>query len=185
MAGITVKTVFSTTIRTEFQQYIAENPSNRRVSQSERDQFLQWLTADVTRPSSQKEFSRRNYVRRSFIWDEATGDIRTTSGSNEEKNRVLITDDSIVDVVEVIHTNNQHGGWDATWNEIRKSYYGILRNDVIFLLRRCLVCAKDPRKRPKDSSRAPCDGSADNGASNILSIYDFINEYSIAENENK
>ncbi|KAK7967600.1 uncharacterized protein PG986_001877 [Apiospora aurea] len=181
MSDSSAEAPFSPSTKTEFQQYLIENPSHRRVSQSERDQFLQWLTADVTRPSSQKEFSRRNYVRRSFIWDDITSEIHTTTGSNEEGNRVLVTDDCIMDVVESVHIRNQHAGWDRTWNDIRKSYYGILRADVIFLLRRCLVCAKDPRKRPKDSTRAFCDGLSDNDtASGLFALDDFINEHSTA-----
>ena len=177
MTDPTAKAPFSPNTRTEFQQHIIENPSNRRVSPSERDQFVQWLTVDVTRPSSQKEFSRRNYVQRSFTWDNTTGDIRTSTGSDDERNRLLVTDDCIVDVVESVHINNQHAGWDATWNDIRQTYYGILRADVIFLLRRCMVCAEDPRKRPKDPTRALCNELGNIGTvPSLFALDDFINE---------
>jgi hypothetical protein len=32
------------------------------------------------------------------------------------------------------------------------SYYGILRSDVIFLLKQCQICVSNPSKRPKGSA---------------------------------
>jgi hypothetical protein len=55
----------------------------------------------------------------------------------------------IADVVETIHENNGHAGWDTTWKDVSNSYYGILRSDIIFLLKRCEICSKNPLKRPK------------------------------------
>ncbi len=39
-----------------------------------------------------------------------------------------------------------------TWKDVSTSYYGILRSDVIFLVKQCQVCAKNPSKRPKGSA---------------------------------
>ncbi len=58
----------------------------------------------------------------------------------------------IADVVDFVHKGNGHAGWDATWKDVSNLYYGILRSDVIFLLKRCQICASNPSKRPKGSA---------------------------------
>lgn len=58
----------------------------------------------------------------------------------------------IADVVDFVHNGNGHAGWDATWKDVSNLYYGILRSDVIFLLKRCQICASNPSKRPKGSA---------------------------------
>lgn len=60
----------------------------------------------------------------------------------------------IADTVEIVHKNNNHAGWDATWKDVSTSYYGIPRKDVIFLLKQCQNqhCTENPSKRPKGSA---------------------------------
>ena len=64
------------------------------------------------------------------------------------------TPQAFAEYVQYEHHRIGHLGWDATWRVISESYYGILRADVIFLLKRCLVCATNPAKRPKGSTQA-------------------------------
>lgn len=144
--------IFSSSTRTAFLNYVRENPNNRRVSQTDREIIIGWLTNPFKRPSSQKEFSRRNYVRKTFAWDENTQTLVAIGKTSEDKRRTVVTDDVIVDVVESAHEQNDHLGWDATWRDVSASYYGILRSDVIFLLKRCPLCAQDPSKRPKGAT---------------------------------
>lgn len=56
-----------------------------------------------------------------------------------------------MDLVDSVHRQNSHAGWDATWATLSSSYYGVLRSDLIYLLRRCQICAENPSKRPKGS----------------------------------
>ena len=60
----------------------------------------------------------------------------------------------IAETVEMVHKENNHAGWDATWKDVSTSYYGILRSDVIFLLKQCQSphCTQNPSKRPKGSA---------------------------------
>lgn len=141
--------VFSPSVRVEFLQYIHENPNNRRVSQTERKLLIEYITSTESHPASQQESSRRHYVRKSFIWDAERGSLRTVPKVAQTKDREVVMIDNIVDVVEAVHKSNGHAGWDATWRAVSNLFYGILRADVIFLLKRCPVCARDPRKRPK------------------------------------
>ncbi|KAK1140902.1 hypothetical protein N8T08_009775 [Aspergillus melleus] len=85
---------------------------------------------------------------------------RAKAGAGDGAERVVITEDSIPAVVEAAHEHNGHAGWDGTWRDISTSYYGILRSDVIFLLRRCQICAHNPSKRPKSSIAMPADSKA-------------------------
>jgi hypothetical protein len=144
---------FSQATKAEFLQYLVANPSNRRrVCHTQRATMIEWLTNPEKRPESQEEFSRRNYVRKTFAWDKETDTLLAVAKKNGEERRKVIVMDGIADTVEAVHRRLDHAGWDATWKEVSTSYYGILRFDVIFLLKRCQVCARDPSKRPKSSA---------------------------------
>ncbi|KAL8648632.1 MAG: hypothetical protein Q9210_004876 [Variospora velana] len=143
---------FTPGTRATFLQHLHENPHNRRVTQTDKELLTEWLTDPHKQPLSQKEFSRRNYVLRTFLWDEQTQNILVSAKTEGEKHRLVVTEDKIADVVEFVHESNQHGGWDATWKDISNSYYGILRSDVIHLLKQCQICALNPTKRPKGSA---------------------------------
>ena len=144
---------FAPSTRTAFLQFVQDNPNSRRVSQAERQNLIDWLTDQRAPPSSQKEFSRRNYVRKTFALD-ANGQMLVAIAKKDgEKDRKVITEDNILDVVELVHTSIGHAGWDATWKEISNSYNGILRADVTFLLKRCSICVRDPRMRPKECAQ--------------------------------
>lgn len=136
--------------------HLDENPNSHRVSQSDKEVLIDWLTNPDRRPRSQEEFSRRNYVRKTFIWDEGSQTLLAIPKRDGGKNRVVITTDMIADIVEMVHEDNNHAGWDRTWEDISTSYYGILRSDVIFLLKQCQNqhCTQNPSKRPKDSAKA-------------------------------
>ncbi len=143
---------FTPSTKAAFLQYLRENPTNRRITQTDRDILIEWLTNPHKRPSSQKEFSRRNYIWKTFTWDEKTQNLFAVAKQDEEKDRTVVTEDAIADIVEFVHESNKHGEWDATWKDISSSYYGILRSDVIRLLKECQTCALNPSKRPKDSA---------------------------------
>lgn len=142
---------FTPSTKAAFLQHLRDNPTNRRVTQTDKDILIEWLTNPHKRPSSQKEFSRRNYIWKAFTWDEKTQNLFAVAKTGEEKNRTVVTEDTIADVVESVHESNKHGGWDATWKDISSSYYGIPRSDVIHLLKQCQTCALNPSKRTKGS----------------------------------
>ena len=157
MAGASSNSLvtFDLCTRAAFQLHLLENPNNRRVSQSDREIIIEWLTNLHKRPSSQEEYSRRNYVRKTFAWDEKSQSLLAVAKKDGGKDRTVITTDMIADVVEMVHKvsgDSGHGGWDTTWKDISTSYYGILRSDVIFLLKQCQYCSQNPSKRPKGSA---------------------------------
>ncbi|KAL8790642.1 MAG: hypothetical protein Q9213_000490 [Squamulea squamosa] len=137
-----------------FLELLRDKPNKRRVSQSDKEILINLLTNSSYRPASQQEFSRRNYVRKTFRWDHDIQELFAAAKTDNETDRLVVTENMIVDIVESVHDNNSHGGWDATWKDVSASYYGILRSDVIFLLKQCQICASVPSKRPKP--KEPC-----------------------------
>ncbi|CAI7636172.1 unnamed protein product [Penicillium palitans] len=133
-----------------FLQYLRDKPSSRRVSRNERESLLEWLMNPSKRPTSQTEFSRRNYVQKTFTWDTESQKLlakpKSTGGY-----RVVIVEENIADTVEWVHESNGHAGWDSTWRSINTSYYGILRSDI---------CAHIPCKKPKKSRASSADTSS-------------------------
>lgn len=167
--------------KTAFLQYLYDNPNSRRVTQTGKDELIKLLTDLNPPPSSQKEFSRRNYVRKTFRWDENRRVLLAVAKKGEEQEREVITEDAIMDTVEKVHNGIGHAGWDASWKRISASYYGILRADVIFLLKLCRICATDPRKRPKHSIYLiPSSLPGNNTALYDLSIYNPAYQHATA-----
>ncbi|OJJ83429.1 integrase zinc binding domain-containing protein [Aspergillus glaucus CBS 516.65] len=162
---------FSQDTKSSFLQHLRGHPSNRRISPGEKENLIEWLTNPDKHPSSQREFSRRNYARKTFIWDHETRNLLAIDKSEPGRNKIVVVEENIADVAEAVHSRNGHAGWDATWKDVSASYHGILRSDVIYLLRRCQICLHNPSKRPKDSSRAVAEfGSED---SDIFGLLDF------------
>ena len=144
--------IFTPGTKAAFLQFLRDNPNQRRVSRIDKEILIGWLTNPHKRPSTQKEFSRRNYVWKTFTWDGKRQGLFATAKTNEDTDRIVVTEDTIADIVESVHKGNDHAGWDATWKDVSTSYYGILRSDVIFLLKQCQICASNPSKRPKGSA---------------------------------
>ena len=144
--------IFSASTEAAFLQHLMETPNSRRVSSIERVSLIDWLRGSHSPPSSQKEFSRRNYVRKTFSWEENTQTLYAAPKKKGDRPRLVVTEENILETVEKVHQENGHAGWNITWSDISQAFYGILRTDVIFLLRQCQVCAINPRKRPKGSS---------------------------------
>ena len=149
MSGIELPT-FTSETKSDFAQYLRQTPNTRRVSKVEMQNITDWLTDPERQPISQQEHSRRNYVRRVFSCEQDERSVYAVAKSKEARNRLVITEDKIVEAVDLAHQNNAHGGWDVTWKDIISSCYGILRADVIFLPKRCQTCAQIPYKRPKN-----------------------------------
>jgi hypothetical protein len=135
-----------------FDEYLNSHPNNRRVTPDDYADIVSWLTDPNRHPADQEEHSRRHYVKRTFSYDQSTS-ILFSFGPSKDLPRPVVGVNKIAHHVQYIHVSIGHLGWDATWRQVSASCYGILRADVIFLLKRCLVCAGNPRKRPKGSNQ--------------------------------
>merc|ERR1712093_887091 len=67
--------------------------------------LIEWLTNPNKRPLSQEEFSRRNYVRKTFAWNEESQTLRAVAKKGESKDRTVITTDGMRrGKMSVLHT---------------------------------------------------------------------------------
>lgn len=168
------------------------------ISAEKREDLIRWLTDKVAKSKDQSHYSSRNWITTAYKWD-SRRKLLLVGGTNEEtikgkkkikrgkggknarvgrrseyQDRIIVTEDEILDIVEKIHMSNGHKGWDATWNEVSRKYVGIMRADVIFLLRRCYICSLNPRKnprRPVGSTQVPASSSSLPGPSSEQQAY--------------
>ncbi|KAH6603782.1 hypothetical protein Trco_007228 [Trichoderma cornu-damae] len=136
-------------IQNDFAKYVKETPNKKHISIDEKFRLIQWLINPLAKPSCQKDYSRRNYAQKTYKWDEARQILWAVAKNEKGKDRIVITEDEILQIVEKVHMVKEHGGWDATWEEVSRQYCGIVRSDIIFLLKRCDICLSNPRKRSK------------------------------------
>ncbi|TFB01830.1 hypothetical protein CCMA1212_006527 [Trichoderma ghanense] len=135
-------------VREEFKEYLKATPNKKHISQEEKYKLVAWLADPNAKPTCQKDYSRRNYAQKTYRWDENRQELWAIAKNDKGKDRIVITEDEILQVVEKVHTTN-HGGWDATWDRVNQKYCGIVRSDIIFLVKRCGLCQSDPRKKAK------------------------------------
>lgn len=146
--------IFGTDTKTHLLHRIRSNPNSRLISLEDRQAIIDWLIDNGKCPSNQKEFSRRNYVRKITDWDEET-QILWTKGESQDQRRLVATEESISGVIEAIRIQDCHQGWDTTWKDVSSKYYGVLRAELILLLKHCRVCAQDPKTQPKHGRSSP------------------------------
>jgi len=145
-------------IKYDFTQYINETPNKKHISPEDKASLVEWLSNPTAKPMCQKDYSRRNYAQKTYKLDATHGTLWEIAKNGKVMDRMVITEDKILKVVEQVHMV-EHGGWDATWEQVSRQYCGIVRSDVIFLLKRCEFCQSDPRKRAKGSQApAPAPG---------------------------
>ncbi|ETR99770.1 hypothetical protein M419DRAFT_10706 [Trichoderma reesei RUT C-30] len=150
-------------VQAQFAEYLKSTPNKKHISREEKWKLVAWLADPNARPTCQKDYSRRNYAQKTYRWDENTQKLFAIPKKDKTGDRIVITEDEILRVVESVHTVD-HGGWDATWESVSKKYCGIVRSDIIFLVKRCGMCIIDPRKRAK-GVQAESPGSAEASAS--------------------
>ncbi|KAK1239900.1 hypothetical protein MKX08_007342 [Trichoderma sp. CBMAI-0020] len=166
-------------VQREFRDYLQENTNKKHISAERKHSLIRWLADKDAKPQTQSDYSLRNYAFKTYRWDGArhilwgigkpeapeapaeNGKGKNTwksgkggKSSKRCQDRVVVTEDEILNVVEKIHMSNDHGGWDATWDEVSSKYCGIVRSDVIFLLKRCYICTIKPRKQSRRNAAA-------------------------------
>ncbi|EHK46952.1 uncharacterized protein TrAtP1_010435 [Trichoderma atroviride] len=197
-------------VQREFREYLQENTNKKHISAERKHSLIRWLADKDAKPQTQSDYSLRNYAFKTYKWDGARHILwgigksekpekpakngkgkkpwRSGKGgksSRKFQDRVVVTEDEILNVVEKVHMSNDHGGWDATWDEVSSKYCGIVRSDVIFLLKRCYICTIKPRKQsrrnatpddspdesPASSSSAPGPSSGQQAFQQPLQFY--------------
>ncbi|KAL4918663.1 hypothetical protein BDW62DRAFT_60655 [Aspergillus aurantiobrunneus] len=142
--------IFTEAAKELFIQHLKDHPSCRRLSSAEKKDVIEWLTDPDRKPSSQREYSRRSYVRHKFIWDGKERCLWAKKVNNNGKNRIVVAQEDIAEVVQTEHRRNHQAGLKEIWKNISTSYHGILQSDVKYLLPKCRVCRGDPPELPKN-----------------------------------
>jgi hypothetical protein len=164
MGGSSQTEPFSVETRAAFLKHIESTSQQRnaRISPTEKQEIIDWLTHSGRKPSCRNEMNRRTWIRRNFTWDDEKK--RLLYGAGKKKRKVISTNE-IVSVVERTHKKTKHGGVTPTWIPIRKKYHGVLQVDIGFLLKRCEVCAHLPAKRAKGATQRNAQDATPDGAS--------------------
>lgn len=184
-------------VQREFRDYLEENANKKHITAERKHSLIRWLSDSDAKPQEQRDYSLRNYAFKTYRWDgdrhilwsigkpesekpakngkakKAWRSWKSGKGSKKCQDRMVVTEDEILNVVEQIHMSNDHGGWDATWDEVSSKYSGIVRSDVIFLLKRCYICTIKPRKQSRRNAtpdEAPASTSSRSGPSSEQEI---------------
>ncbi|KAL7898878.1 hypothetical protein HDV63DRAFT_413458 [Trichoderma sp. SZMC 28014] len=160
-------------VQREFRVHLEKTPIKRRMTAERKHDLIRWLSDSNAKPQDQREYSLRNHALKTFKLDGETHTLWSIGKPESEKpakngkakkawkswksgkpskkcqDRMVVTEDEILNVVEQIHMSIDHGGWDATWDEVSSKYYGIVRSDVTFLLKRCYICTIKPRNQAR------------------------------------
>lgn len=59
---------------------------------------------------------------------------------NDFPARSAVCDGEIFNIIQKFHVSLEHAGYQKTYKAIKREYYGIVRNDVLWLLARCRTC---------------------------------------------
>jgi hypothetical protein len=54
--------------------------------------------------------------------------------------RIMVLKEEVFDIIIQEHLKLLHVGWNKVWPTIKQQYYGIKREDVKFILKRCKNC---------------------------------------------
>ncbi|KAL7908324.1 hypothetical protein GGI35DRAFT_58400 [Trichoderma velutinum] len=131
-----------------FAEYLKKNPNKKRIPAVEKWKMVGWLSDLNIKPTCQKDYSKRHYAQKTYIWDANRQQLLAKARNGKESDRIVVTVEEILRVVEEVHIKD-HAGWDATWRRVSKNYCGIVRQDVIWLITNCGMCKVDPRKKSK------------------------------------
>lgn len=142
---------FSTTARQAFDVFLAGYTSRYRISRQKRANIISWLTDTQRTPVNQTEHSQRHYAVHNFRYDAGTDILWALSSEKHQGERQVVVQEEILRIIEQEHLLSKHSGRDTTWTSISKTYYGIARQEVIYLIKQCEVCCR----KAANQSRGP------------------------------
>jgi Cupin superfamily protein len=101
------------------------------------DLFVGYLkhNRDAQGPDPGAAKSYKTYVLRCFYWNEERGCVLFRSG-----NREVVTKDKIYDLISTKHLEASHLGAESLYQRLGSAYYGIPREAVRDVVRRCRKC---------------------------------------------
>ncbi len=122
--------------------------SRERASIIEYQQMVHWLSEEIPSRGGQteKEAKRRSWTRTHFVVRNRK--LYRLADRTHPELREVISELQIWDTIIQNHNSLGHAGQDPTAKAINRAYYGITRDEVIFLIKLCEICH---RKAPSKS----------------------------------
>ncbi|KAI9765522.1 MAG: hypothetical protein M1840_007348 [Geoglossum simile] len=120
-----------------FAHFLRDFKSRSLVDAKTYDMFVGYLkhNREPEGPDLGAAKSYKTYVLRCFSWDEKKGRVLFRSGSRE-----VVTKESIYKIMTSMHLEADHTGAEALYHLLSARYYGIPREAVRDLVRRCRKC---------------------------------------------
>ena len=116
-----------------------KNQSRERVTNSEKYQFIRWLTESIPeRGFNAADGKKRAWIKTEFEYDQNV--LWKLSGRVFKERRRVISEDLIWDIIITIHNSLGHAGQQATANKINSLYYRIAGTETFFLIKLCEKC---------------------------------------------
>lgn len=132
---------FPNDIRIAFQCYIqAPGYINReRIEYSKWVRLHHFLDNPNLKPESQTEsrLKHRAYAEFELIHDK----LFRRADSRFRNPRYVVPESEVFDIIANEHLQLLHAGQTKTWAAVQQKYYGIKREDIDFVLKRCKNCA--------------------------------------------
>ncbi|KFZ11413.1 hypothetical protein V501_04793 [Pseudogymnoascus sp. VKM F-4519 (FW-2642)] len=141
MATITLITSFPEDVRTAFYAYIhGLDYVNRERIPYEKWRKMKFFLEDPTlKPNGAIESSLKHRALHNYQLIDSKLYRNPTSIYQEP--RYVVLESEVLDLIISEHLRLQHAGRDKVWSYIQRTYYGISRQDVIFILKLCKSCA--------------------------------------------
>lgn len=97
---------------------------------------------------TEKEAKRRSWTRTNFIVRNRK--LYRLADRTHPELREVIPEPQIWDIIIQNHNSLGHAGQDPTAKAINRAYYGITRDEVIFLIKLCEICHRKAPSKSKD-----------------------------------
>ena len=88
---------------------------------------------------------------RTFRYDADHDTLWALACTDHLSERVVVVKEDIFRVIEQEHLLEKHASQNMTWKAIKNTYYGISRDEVIFVVKQCEIC----HKKAANQSRGP------------------------------
>ena len=126
----------------------SRNSSRERVSLAERQQMIDWITETVQqRGLVEKDAKRRSWTKAHFFYQNRK--LWQNPDKSHEAREVL-AETEILDAIIATHNSLGHADQDATAKNVGQSYYGVSREEVVFLVKLCEICHKKAQSKSKE-----------------------------------
>jgi len=127
-----------------FHRYLNKTPHRLWFDDARYDLYKSWIL-DARRSEDHYRLSRneektRSRVLQKFYLDE---DERLCCRDDTGRELRVLRDWQLFNVASNTHRGIPHGGQEKTFNIIAEQYYGIIREEVRWLLKHCKVCISE------------------------------------------